>query len=209
MNFCAGLFYLAGLMASHTLVFADQPGSTPTAPVAGARPVTMIQPKMDGPYWRELSPAQHQVLSPLISVWDQLDGPQKLKWLEISRRFAKMKPEEQNRMQERMRAWVALTPEQRRVAREVYSRSRKLNTDQKSAQWQQYQQLSDEQKKKLMGETGKSKVRTLAPPNVKPAVIPPLKSVQKQVLQQSVTPQSPNSKPNPPTPPVPAPIRAP
>jgi len=192
MKSCVGALFLVVLTASHLAAFADTPGSTPAAPVGGGKGLAMVFPKMDGPFWKALSAAQQQALSPLISVWDQLDGQQKLKWLEISRRFAKMKPEEQNRMQERMRAWVALTPEQRRVAREVYSRARKLDPDQKSAQWQKYQQLPEEQKKKLMEEAGKSKVRTLAPPNIRPAIVPPLKSVQKQVLQRSVTPQSAN-----------------
>ena len=83
---------------------------------------------------------QQQALSPLATEWDKLDSPHKSKWLEISRRYVTMKPEDQSRMQERMRAWIALTPEQRRVARESYARTKKLNTDQKSAQWQQYQQ---------------------------------------------------------------------
>ncbi len=212
MKFCDGVFCLIGLLSSHTAAFADKPSTTPSAPVGGAKSLPVLLSKADGPYWKNLSATQQQALSPLISVWDQLDDPQKLKWLEISRRFAKMKPDEQNRMQERMRAWVALTPEQRRVAREVYSRARKLNTDQKSAQWQQYQQLPEEQKKKLMEEAGKSKVRTLASPNVKPAIVPPLKSVQKQVLQQSVMPQSALKKPvtpNAPVVPTPAPTSVP
>ncbi|MES2830872.1 MAG: DUF3106 domain-containing protein [Pseudomonadota bacterium] len=194
MKFWVGVVCLVLSMSSHLSVFADNPGSTPAAPVGGSKGLAAILPNLDGPFWKELSAPQKLALSPLVSVWDQLDAQQKLKWLEISRRFAKMKPDEQNRMQERMRAWVALTPEQRRVAREVYSRAKKLNTDQKSAQWQQYQQLPEEQKRRLMAEANKGKVRTLAPSNNKPAVVPPLKSVQKQMLQQSVMPQGSRQK---------------
>lgn len=211
MKRCLGIVCLTGLMCAHAAALADKPGSTPAAQAANGngKNSLAILPKTDGPLWKDLSPVQKTNLSPLVSVWDQIDGPQKLKWLEISRRFTKMKPDEQNRMQERMRAWVALTPEQRRVAREVYSRARKLDNDQRSAQWQQYQQLPEEQKKKLMEEAGKSRVRTLAPSNVKPAIVPPLKSVGKHVLQQSVLPRAANQAPAAPGTAAPAPALAP
>lgn len=198
MKFWVGAFCFVALLGTHVAVLADKSSDKPGAKSSVTNDRENIAaaslPKTDRPLWKELSSVQHQSLSPLASVWDELDGQHKLKWLEISRRFEKMKPDEQTRMQERMRAWVALTPEQRRVAREVYSRAKKLNTDQKSAQWLQYQQLPEEQKKKLMEEAGKGngngKVRTLSPPGVKHAVVPPLKSVHKQVLQQSVLPQN-------------------
>lgn len=141
------------------------------------------------PGWKELSPSQQQTLSPLATEWDKLDAPHKSKWLEITRRYVTMKPDDQNRMQERMRAWVALTPEQRRVARESYARTKKLNTDQKSAQWEQYQQLPEDQKKKLAAEAAKNKVAALPPVQSKPKTVAPIKSASKPILQQSVLPK--------------------
>ena len=73
----------------------------------------------------------------------------KEKWLVIGNKFASMTPPEQERIQERMRDWIKLTPAQRRSVRESYTRARKLDADKKSAQWKEYQQLSEEQKKKL------------------------------------------------------------
>jgi hypothetical protein len=72
---------------------------------------------------------------------------QKEKWLEIGKRYAKMKPEEQQRLHERMRDWVKLTPAERSAARTNYARAKKLDAEEKHEQWAKYQQLSEEQKK--------------------------------------------------------------
>jgi hypothetical protein len=60
-----------------------------------------------------------------------------------------MKPEEQRRVHERMREWVRLTPAQRKLARDTYAQTKKLPPEQKTATWQSYQQLPEEQKQKL------------------------------------------------------------
>lgn len=99
--------------------------------------------------WADLSPAQQQALAPLSGEWNKMEDSRKEKWLAIGNKYAHMNPAEQQRVQDRMREWVKLTPVQRRAVRENYTRANKLNADQKSAQWKEYQQLSDEQKKKL------------------------------------------------------------
>ncbi|MBC7415912.1 MAG: DUF3106 domain-containing protein [Herminiimonas sp.] len=162
-----------------------------TANVAPATAVK-VTPKQGsaGPLWKDLLPIQQQALSPLATEWDKLDATHKSKWLTMSKKFVSMKPEDQARIQERMRAWVALTPDQRRVARESYARTKKLNTDQKSAQWEQYQQLPEEQKKKLAAEAAKNKVATPPSSQSKVKVVPTLKSATKPVLQESVHPHA-------------------
>jgi DNA repair ATPase RecN len=120
------------------------------------------------PWWSELTDAQRVALSPLAAEWNNMELFRKKKWLEIGNRFATMKPEEQQRMQERMREWAKLTPDQRRVAREIYSRTNKLDPDQKSAQWMDYQQLPEEEKKKLAADTAaKKRVANLPSINTK------------------------------------------
>jgi hypothetical protein len=122
-----------------------------------------------------------------------MDAFRKNKWLAIGNKFAKMKPEEQQRLHDRMREWVKLTPEQRRVARESYTRAKKLDPDQKSARWQQYQQLPEEQKKKLAADAAARKhITTVLPPNQGKhrKTLPPIKSSPKRVLENSVTPQA-------------------
>ncbi|OWY35821.1 DUF3106 domain-containing protein [Herbaspirillum aquaticum] len=99
--------------------------------------------------WANLSPTQHQALEPLTGEWPRMSELQKEKWLEIGKRYAKMKPEEQQRLHERMRDWVKLTPAERSAARTNYARAKKLDAEEKHEQWAKYQQLSEEQKKKL------------------------------------------------------------
>lgn len=185
--------YAAGPMDESTAAAAAPALPTPT-PTAAAKATSSTPQPAVRPLWTELTPAQQQALAPLASEWNQLDAFRKNKWLAIGNKFAGMKPDEQQRVQERMRDWVALTPEQRRVARESYARAKKLNPDQKSAHWEQYQQLPEEQKKKLAaGAAAKKPVATLPPPasqgrNSK--TIPPIKSAPKPVLERSVTPHA-------------------
>lgn len=174
---------------------ADMPPSPP-APTHQP-PLKSQAPKAKAiakPAWTELNPEQQQALEPLATEWDKLDAFRKKKWLEIAHRYAKMKPEEQQRVHERMREWIKLTPEQRRIARESYARAKRLDPNQKQEHWQQYQQLPEEQKKKL-AESAASKKHVAALPS--PAIhnknarsVPPIKSAPKPVIEKSVTPEA-------------------
>ena len=104
---------------------------------------------LDKPLWRDLTRAQQLALAPLQAEWDAMDGARKRKWLEMSRRFASMNPDEQGRVHERMRQWIRLTPEERNLARENYSKVRKLAPGEKAASWESYKQLSTDQKRRL------------------------------------------------------------
>ena len=128
---------------------------------ACAKPAPNLPEK---PRWTELSPPQQQALAPLADEWDKLTASQKKKWLAISAKFPSLKPDQQARLQDRMRDWIKLTPEQRRVARESYSHAKKLNPDQKAAEWRQYQQLPEDQKKKLADDAAVKKRITNLPP---------------------------------------------
>ena len=95
------------------------------------------------PAWTELTPGQQQILAPLASDWDQLDTIRRKKWVAIANRYPKMKPPEQQRLQQRMTDWAKLTPEERRAARERYQTLKKLPPDQRQRvrrQWTEYQQ---------------------------------------------------------------------
>lgn len=186
-------FFLALPLAASLAVAGTQnaqPHPAPSQTAAAKRPPVVK------PLWSELTPEQQQALAPLAGEWDSLDTFRKNKWLAIGNKFPSMKPEEQQRLQERMREWLKLTPEQRRVARENYVRAQKLRPDQKSAQWQQYQQLPEEEKKKLAADAAaKKKVTTLPSPsaqNKQTKTIPPIKAAPKPVIEQSVTPQAVN-----------------
>lgn len=125
-----------------TATTAAKPGAVPTPSKIAKKPDSK-------PTWNELTPAQQHALAPLAPEWNKMEFNRKEKWLVIGNKFAAMSPAEQERMQERMRDWIKLTPAQRRSVRESYTRAKKLDADKKSAQWKEYQQLSEEQKKKL------------------------------------------------------------
>ena len=149
------------------------------------------------PLWSDLTPAQQQALAPLSTDWDKLDSLRKQKWLALANKFSSMKPEEQQRVQDRMREWAKLTPAQRRAARESYARTKKLNADQKSEKWQQYQNLPEEEKKKLAAEAeNKKRVANLPRQATNKNKTPTsIKSVSKPVLGQPVAQQPTNPQP--------------
>lgn len=141
------------------------------------------------PLWQDLSPAQQQALAPLAADWDKLNGPRKKKWIELTRHYSTLAPDQQARMQERMHEWAKLSPEERTVARESYSRAKKLEPEQKNAQWERYQQLTDEQKSRLAEEAIARKRVTNLPPAAqdKEKLVPPSKSALRQPQPQAQT----------------------
>lgn len=198
----AAVVFATALLASFPACGANpettpsQTASSNTGKVVVAQPQPSAPPIATKPLWTDLTPAQQQALAPLASEWDKLDSFRKNKWLAIGNKYAAMKPDEQQRLQERMREWAKLTPEQRRIARESYARAKKLNPDQKSAQWEQYQQLPEDQKKKLAANAAsKKQVATLPSPTMQgkdSKTVPPIKSAPKPVIEQSVKPQPAN-----------------
>lgn len=142
---CAGAAALACAAAGAQTAApaaASAPAALKPAPKAAPKPA-------DKPTWNQLTPAQQTALAPLHGEWDALAGLRKQKWLELANRFASMKPEEQARVHERMRDWVKLTPAQRNLARQNYTESKKLAPNEKSATWESYKQLPEEEKQKL------------------------------------------------------------
>lgn len=194
------VFILAASLAAAAVTSSAHAQLAATPPASARAASVTVKPQSPAkPLWAELTPAQQQALAPLASEWDKLDGFRKNKWLAIGNKYASMKPDEQQRVQERMRDWIKLTPEQRRLARESYVRAKKLGPDQKSAKWEQYQQLPEEEKKKLAADAASKKhVATLPPPAAQgkqSKTIPPIKAAPKPVLEQSVTPQAASQSP--------------
>jgi hypothetical protein len=135
-----------------------------SAPRAGGKGVAMPRP-VTHPLWRELSPGQQQALTPLSTHWDTLNEAQKRKWIALSANFPKMSGEEQAKLHSRMTEWVALSPQQRTMARLNYGAAQKLSPDDKKAKWEEYQALPPEEKKKLAAKAAK-------PPNTAAALRP-------------------------------------
>lgn len=118
-------------------------------PLQAQAPTTVIIGTPPQPGWSLLSTQQKIILAPLVGDWDQMENIRRKKWLGIAERFPKMTPDEQARVQERMREWVALTPAQRAKVRDSYKEFNQLDADKKLAvkkKWEAYSNLSEEDK---------------------------------------------------------------
>ncbi len=163
---------------------AMQPATPSTVPVAAPAVVKPVSAKFGTkPFWSDLTETQKAALAPLAADWPGIDVFRKKKWIEIASRFPSMKPAEQHRLQERMRVWAKLSPDERRVAREIYTRTKTLGSSEKSAQWLEYQQLPEAEKHRLASDlAAKKRVANLPtspavlkpPAAVKPSEIPAL-----------------------------------
>jgi hypothetical protein len=107
------------------------------------------------PLWNELTPAQQQALAPLAGTWETVSVTQKRKWIALSQNFPMMSGAEQAKLHSRMTDWVALSPQQRTQARLNFGQTQQLAPKDKKAQWEAYQALSPEEKRKLAAKAPK------------------------------------------------------
>ncbi len=94
-----------------------------------------------------------------------MENVRRKKWLGIADRYPTMKSDEQQRMQDRMREWAALTPEQRSKVRDTYKDFNQLPAEQKKLvkqKWEAYSNLPAEEKQRAR-ESGKSSKLLAAP----------------------------------------------
>ncbi len=113
----------------------------------------------------QLTPQQKDILAPLAKGWNGMENIRRKKWLGIADHYPSMKPEEQQRMQYRMREWANLTAEQRAKVRSSYRDFNQLPPEQKQAvkqKWDAYTNLTPEQQQRLRENSKSSKL--LAPP---------------------------------------------
>jgi hypothetical protein len=128
------------------------------------------------PAWVELSPEQKAILSPLAGDWDQMEFWRRGKWLDIVQRYNAMSPDEQQRMQDRMRTWANLTTEQRKSARAMFQNVQKATPEQREAlkqMWAEYEALPDEEKQRLKDEAAKKSAAPKRPAEHRPATVKP------------------------------------
>lgn len=104
------------------------------------------------PGWAELTAQQRQVLGPLASDWEKMDSPRRKKWLSIAERYPTMRPEEQERLQRRMKGWSNLPPEQRALARKKFMEMKKIPPEKRETirqKLEEYEQLTSDEKQRL------------------------------------------------------------
>jgi hypothetical protein len=120
--------------------------------------------------WQALKPQQKKALAPLAPHWSQISVAQKNKWLAMSNNFDNLSSKEQATLHERMADWAALSPQQRAQARLIFNETKTLAAEEKKTQWEAYQALSPEEKKKLAaqqttGIQGAATASQVTPPN--------------------------------------------
>lgn len=128
------------------------PSSVPAPPVGGgrdARAVSSLVAEPSGPAWNQLSSAQKKALAPLAERWAQMGEVQKRRWLALAQNYATLPPEEQEKLHGRMADWANLSAQQRSQARLNYAVTKRLAPEDMRAQWEAYQALSAEEKKRL------------------------------------------------------------
>jgi hypothetical protein len=108
-----------------------------------------ISAKESNSLWQNLTPSQKKALAPLAPHWAQISPAQKNKWLAMSNNFDNLSPREQATLHNRMADWASLSPQQRAQARLSFNETKPLGVDQKKSQWEAYQALSQDDRKKL------------------------------------------------------------
>nr|WP_228121751.1 DUF3106 domain-containing protein [Variovorax paradoxus] len=165
------------LADAQTLPEATKPAAHAAATNGAASPKAVATTK---PLWSDLSTEQQHALKPLASHWNTLNVGQKRKWLALSRNYANMPADDQVTLHSRMIEWAALSNQQRAQARLNFAEVKRVPADERRLKWEQYQALSEEEKRKLAER---------APPKPRGAALPvrPVSS-QKLVPVPAVTP---------------------
>jgi len=135
-------------IALAAILTAAAPASSPAADAPPAAARASLLPLVQ-PLWSELDGQQQAVLAPFEQQWNGWSAPEKRSWLILAERVPKMSDEQRERVDRRIREWAALTPEQRRLARQNYRLARRLDPDERQAQWERYREMTPEQRSVL------------------------------------------------------------
>ena len=175
----------------HLPVIPVMGGSVQAPVAAGSAP--SANPTHASAAWQSLSKRQKLALAPLAGEWHELTAQQRQKWLVLSKNFSQISDEEQLTLHSRMREWAALSPRQRSQARFHFNTTQAISAQDKRAQWEAYQALTEQEKRKLSSGPKppvKSAARSFAPPSTR-LVTPPLLPVNATRAVQRVAPSKP------------------
>ncbi len=152
-------------LATASVVHAQvsQAPSAPNADTAGTAGTAAAKSTAPSqPLWKDLSASEQAALRPLGANWNAMGIGQKRKWLSVAKDFEKLPAAQQAKMHARMTEWTALSSQQRADARQNFAQHRELTdgltAEQRKAQWQAYQQLSPEDKRKLADSAPKASI---------------------------------------------------
>jgi hypothetical protein len=99
--------------------------------------------------WRDLSPKQQELLTPVRSEWLGMSSNQKERWMKVGQKYEQESPENQAKMRERIFGWSKLTPTQKAQARENYQALKDKKRGERNSSWNSYQTLEPEEKGKF------------------------------------------------------------
>ena len=139
-----GLFFVC-LGAGITVTGLAQ---TTASSVRAASAATL--PDDSKPRWTDLTPAERQSLEPLREVWGTLTQGHRRKWQVLAKNNPHMSESDRERLHSRMVDWAALSPKEREQARVNFAETKKLPADARTATWEAYQALSDQEKQALL-----------------------------------------------------------
>jgi hypothetical protein len=125
-------------------VLAQTVGPSTPAPAAPS-----TAERQETSQWKGLNQRQQQALAPLASAWPQLTPNQRQKWLALAQTYDSLTPSEKTTVHQRMAEWAALSVHERARARMNYSHLKSLSREELKAQWEAYQALSEDEKKRL------------------------------------------------------------
>lgn len=109
-----------------------------------------LQPQTEsGPGWGTLNTSQKQALYPLAERWALISEAQKRRWLTLASNYSTLSDDEQKKFHDRITDWASLSAQQRNQARLNYAVTNRLAGDDKRAQWEAYQALSEEERSAL------------------------------------------------------------
>lgn len=150
---------------------APAPSKAPVALAPTAQPALSAQAPASKPLWSELGGKEQAALKPLAVHWEGMSAAQKRKWLTVSKDYDKLTPVQQAKLHARMTDWSSMSTQQRASARQNFTQLKELTDgltpEQRKAQWQAYQELSPEQKRKL-AESAPKPATVGAAPAIKP-----------------------------------------
>ncbi|MBI2748746.1 MAG: DUF3106 domain-containing protein [Burkholderiales bacterium] len=153
---------------NHPTPQATAPLAKPSAPQSGA--------VLSGPQWQDLSSSHKKILQPLAATWNSMRPTHKAKWIALANNFPNRTPEDQAKLQSRMAEWAALSPIERERARLNFAGTKKLSPTERAAEWAAYQELSDDERKRLAAKGGQkpagAAVAILPVPNDKLTAVP-------------------------------------
>jgi hypothetical protein len=150
---CTTAIFIGIVVAAASLSGAtDSQAQTPANTPIDAQPPASAARSLIGlvtPLWVDLTAAQQQALQPFAAQWNTYPQAEKRSWVKLADRFKSMTPDQQTKLQIRMRDWAKLTSEQRIKARSNFGMATKATQEQRVAEFEQYKELTPDQRRVL------------------------------------------------------------